>query len=157
MHTLARPQTHRPLLGLHEARQQGLGVLIIVGIVLALFVCRALVLVIAHVPNEETQYMNTTAHALRTIHGQDGPCPLPSVAMLGASLHGVPVPPLLKSHGHLVIACEDGAVQPGGQIIYTLLDRLLGLRVDFLGPSLKLVLSIARLPPLAVSAARASI
>ncbi len=41
MYTPARPQTHRPLLRFHEARQQGLGVLIIVGIVLALFVCSA--------------------------------------------------------------------------------------------------------------------
>ena len=42
MCTPARPQTHRPLLRFHEARQQGLGVLIIVGIVLALYVCSAL-------------------------------------------------------------------------------------------------------------------
>ena len=156
MHTLARPQTHRPLLRFHEARQQGLGVLIIVGIVLALFVCSALVRVIAHVPNEEAQYMNTTAHALRTIHGHDGPCLLPSVAMLGTSLHGVQIPPIWKSHRHFVIACEDGTVQPRGQIIDTLLDRVLRLRVVLPGPSLKL-LSIARLPPLAVPAARASI
>ena len=39
MYTPARPQTHSPLLRFHEARQQGLGVQIIVGIVLALFVC----------------------------------------------------------------------------------------------------------------------
>ena len=100
--------------------------------------------------------MNTTDHALRTIHGHDGPCLLPSVAMLGTSLHGVPVPPLLKSHGHFVIACEDGTVQPKGQIIDTLLDRVLRLRVDLPGPSLKLF-SIAGLPPLAVPVARASI
>ena len=124
--------------------------------VLALFVCSGLVRVLAHVPNEEAQYMNATAHALRTIHGHDGPCLLPSVAMLGTSLHGVQVPPIWKSHGHFVIACEDGTVQPGGQIIDTLLDRLLRLRVDLPGPSLK-VLSIARLPSLAVSAARVSI
>ena len=111
---------------------------------------------IAHVPNEEAQYMNTTAYALRTIPGHDGSCLRPNVAMLGASLHGVQAPPLLKSHGHFVIACEDGMVQPRGQIIYTLLDRVLRLRVDLPGASLKL-LSIARLPPLAVPAARASI
>ena len=103
-----------------------------------------------------SMYMNTTAHALRTIHGHDGTCLLPSVAMLGTSLHGAQIPPNWKSHGHFVIACEDGTVQPGGQIIATLLDRLLRLRVDLIGPSLKLF-SIARLPPLAVSAARALI
>ena len=125
--------------------------------VLALFVCSGLVLVLAHVPNKEAQYVyaqhcSCTPH----LHGHDGPCLLPSVAMLGKSLHGVPVRPIWKSHGHFVIACEDDTVQPGGQFIYTLLDRLLRLRVDLIGPSLKL-LSIARLPPLAVSAARAFI
>ena len=155
MHTLAHPQTHRPLLRFHEAWQRGLGVLIIVGVALAPFVCNAFVRVIAHVPNEEARYMNTTAHARRTTHGHDGPCLLPSVAMLGTTLHGVPVPPLL-SHGRFVIACEEGSVQPRGQIIYTLLDRLLRLRVDLPGPSLNWF-SIARLPPLPVPAARASI
>ena len=90
MYTPACPQTHRPLLRFHEALQQGLGVHIAVSIVLALRVCSPLVRVIAHVPNEDAQDMNTTAHALLTIHGHDGPCLLHSVAMFGNSLHGVP-------------------------------------------------------------------
>ena len=53
MYTPARPQTHRPLLCFIEARQQGLGVQIVVCIVLALCVCSALVRVIAHATNEE--------------------------------------------------------------------------------------------------------
>ena len=80
--------------------------------------------ILAHVPNEEAQYMNTTAHAFRNIHGHDGPCLLPSVAVLGTSLHGVPVPPLLRTQGHFAIAFEDGTVQPGGQIIDILPDSL---------------------------------
>ena len=45
----------RRLLCFHEARHQGIGAQLIVGIVLARFVCSALVRVIAHVPNEEAQ------------------------------------------------------------------------------------------------------
>ena len=101
MYTPACPQTHRPLLRFHEALQQGLGVHIAVKIVLALLVCSPLVRVIAHVPNKDAQDMNTTAHALLTIHGHDGPCLLPSVAMRGNSLHGPAGPYAAEDSGAL--------------------------------------------------------
>ena len=49
------PSSTPPSTSLSRSMAQGLGVQNLVCIVLALFVCRALVRVIAHVPNEEAQ------------------------------------------------------------------------------------------------------